>query len=82
MALKVLFFGRLRELAGDEERIFHPPPARVELLIAALAMEAPALGEALAAKGVKIAADHVYVDGSASLDGVGELAFMPPLSGG
>ncbi len=80
--MRVLLFGRLGDVAGWRERVFETVPADLSTLRADLASQDPALGEALAGLGVQTAVDQVLVRGEASLSGVAEVAFLPPMSGG
>jgi molybdopterin synthase sulfur carrier subunit len=79
---RVLLFGRLRDVAGWREREIDPIPATVSGLRAFLTAEDAALGEALAAKGVKVAVDKVVVREDVALAPGNEVAFLPPMSGG
>jgi sulfur-carrier protein len=80
--MRVLLFGRLADVAGWRERVLDVPPAALSALRVALSKEDPALGEALAGPGVQAAVDQALVRGEAALDGVSEVAFLPPMSGG
>ena len=80
--MRVLLFGRLADIAGWRERTIDPPAANLSALQALLGREDAALGEALAAKGVRAASDKVMVRGDAPLAPGCEVAFMPPMSGG
>jgi molybdopterin synthase sulfur carrier subunit len=77
---RVLLFGRLSDLAGWREREVESP--FLSALRAKLAAEDGVLGEALAGPGVQVALDKVIVRGDAPLNGVTEVAFLPPMSGG
>ncbi|MBS0332878.1 MAG: MoaD/ThiS family protein [Proteobacteria bacterium] len=77
---RVLLFGRLADVAGWRERQFDCTSIRA--LQEALAVEDPALGEALAGKGVQVAVDQAIVRGDAALTAQSEVAFLPPMSGG
>lgn len=77
---RVLLFGALRDLAGWRERQIESPT--VSALRDLLATEDPALGEALAGKGVQVAIDQALVRGEAALTAASEVAFLPPMSGG
>lgn len=81
---RLLFFGRLRDVAGQSERDLELPPhvATVADLRAWLAESDAALGEALAARGIHVVVDSVIRAGDVSVLGAKEIAFMPPLSGG
>jgi len=80
--VRVLLFGRLRDVAGWREKAFEPSPPTLlvlrELLIAGDAI----LGAALAARGVRIAVDREIVTGDMVLSAGAEVAFMPAMSGG
>lgn len=82
MAARVLLFGRLRDVAGWRERLVDPTPATLDALKALLAKADPALGEALAGKGVQAAVDKAVVRGDIALASGVEVAFLPPMSGG
>jgi molybdopterin synthase sulfur carrier subunit len=79
---KVLMLGRLRDVAGWRERTLEAPPASLSALRALLAAEDPALGEALAGKGVQAAVNKALVRADAALAPGDEIAFLPPMSGG
>ncbi len=79
---RVLLFGRLADVAGWRDRVIEPPPASLSALRALIASLDPALGEALAGKGVQAAVDRVLVRGDVALAAGAEVAFMPPMSGG
>lgn len=79
---RVLLFGPLRDVAGWRERTLDPAPATLSALRDLLAGEDPALGEALARKGVQIALDQAIVRGDAAIAPGAEVAFLPPMSGG
>ena len=79
---KVLMLGRLRDVAGWRERTLDAPPATLSALRALLAREDPALGEALAGKGVQAAINKALVRADAALAPGDEIAFLPPMSGG
>ena len=80
--VRVLLFGRLRDVAGWRERSLEPAPATVSALIAMLAAEDSTLGEALAGKGVRFSVDKILASGDPALAGGMEIAFLPPMSGG
>ena len=79
---KVLMLGRLRDVAGWRERTLAAPPATLSALRALLAAEDPALGEALAGKGVQAAINKALVRSDAAIAVGDEIAFLPPMSGG
>jgi len=80
--MRVLFFGRLAELAGGRERSAPDTITTLGALVAHLTLADATLGEALAGKGVRAAVNKTIVSGNASLKAGDEIAFMPPLSGG
>lgn len=79
--MKVLLFGRLADIAGWRERSI-AEEGSVSQLIARLTSEDADLGAALVAKGVRVAIDKALIRGDAALAGAGEVAFLPPMSGG
>jgi molybdopterin synthase sulfur carrier subunit len=83
--LRILFFGRLGEIAGARE-VQRTPPAEVRSLADLrnwLASGDPMLGDALVREGVRVAVNHEIVrDASRILAAGDEIAFMSPLSGG
>lgn len=80
--MKVLLFGRLRDVAGWREKTLDAPPSTLADLRAMLTAVDPALGEALAGPGVQAAVDRAIVRGDCVLSPTAEVAFMPPMSGG
>lgn len=80
--MRVLLFGRLRDVAGWTERVLDPPPASLEALRTLISSDHAALGEALRAPGVMTAVDLAIVRGDVPLSRHMEVAFMPPMSGG
>jgi molybdopterin synthase sulfur carrier subunit len=79
---RVLLFGRLADIAGWREREIDPLPDSLCGLRDLLGRDDAALAEALAGRGVRAALDKALAAGEASLAGVREVAFMPPMSGG
>lgn len=79
---RVLMLGRLRDVAGWRERTLDPPPATLSALRALLAKDDPALGEALAGKGVQTALNKALTREDAPIGPCDEIAFLPPMSGG
>ena len=77
---RVLLFGPLRDLAGWRERDIEAPD--LATLRSLIANDDPALGEALAGKGVQVAVDQAIVRADAPLAAQSEVAFLPPMSGG
>jgi molybdopterin synthase sulfur carrier subunit len=82
LGLKVLLFGRLADLAGWREVTIDSPPASLNQLIDHLAAGHSDLAEALAAKTTRYALNKDMVTKDVRLPAHGELAFLPPLSGG
>ena len=80
--IRVLLFGRLRDVAGWRETAIEPAPATLAGLKALIAGRWPELAEALAGPGVQAAIDRGLVRGDAPLRQGAEVAFMPPMSGG
>lgn len=80
MALRLVFLGKLADLAGSGERMADPVPS-IASLVAGLE---PALAGALSAAKVKVAVNGRLVADRATFtlrDG-DEVAFLPPVSGG
>jgi sulfur-carrier protein len=80
--IRVLLFGRLRDVAGWRERVVDPAPASLFALKNLLAAEDLALGEALVGPGVQAAVDKALVRGDVALTAGAEVAFLSPMSGG
>jgi molybdopterin converting factor subunit 1 len=79
--VKVLFFGRLKEVAGGAEEIVDlAPGARIEELFASFVVRQPDLarfrGSLVASRNQEFAA------WSTPLHSGDEIAFLPPVSGG
>lgn len=86
MSGRVLFFGKLREIAGAGE-IGLPAAAEgqpVSQLSALLTRGNPALLEALSHASVRVAINHEIVARGADprVPSGSEVAYMPPMSGG
>lgn len=82
--VRLLFFGRLGDVAGVSE-IDVAPPAEVTSLDALrswLGHGNPALAEALAHPSVKVAVDGTLVHADEGVSNASEIAFLPPVSGG
>jgi molybdopterin synthase sulfur carrier subunit len=79
---RILLFGPLRDVAGWRERELNPVPKTLSALRALLSAEDPALGAALAGRGVQTAVDKALVRGDVNLTPGMEVAFLPPMSGG
>lgn len=81
MKVRVLYFASLSDRAGvTGESLEIAPGTTVELLWTELVHRHPGLAEARTRPAV--ACDMVYSDWDRSLDGVEEVAFLPPVSGG
>jgi molybdopterin synthase sulfur carrier subunit len=81
---RVLFFGRLRDIAGVAQiEVSLPPHIRdVADVRAWLGERDGALGVALGEPGVRVAVDRTFAGDDASVNEAREVAFMSPLSGG
>ncbi|MBN8605462.1 MAG: MoaD/ThiS family protein [Caulobacterales bacterium] len=82
---RLLFFGRLRDVTGFAERDLELPRdiATIADLRAFLSASDPDLGEAIAARGVRVAVNQSFcLNDLESVCDAREIAFMPPLSGG
>lgn len=82
---RLLFFGRLRDVAGRGERVVTVPDSveTVADLRAWLMAEDAELGAALHTRGVHVVVDHIICNrDTQTVRGASEIAFMPPLSGG
>jgi molybdopterin converting factor subunit 1 len=81
LTLRVLYFASLRDRAGRrEETVSLPPPADVAALWARLQEMHPRLKEVTVRP--MVACDRAYAAWDRTLDGVEEVAFLPPVSGG
>lgn len=82
--MRVLFFGRLGEVAGTSETGLDLPAevASLSALRSLLGRGNPALGEALAQPSVRVAVDGTIAHGDALPHRTSEIAFLPPVSGG
>lgn len=78
--VRVLLFGRLRDVAGWRERTVESPS--LYSLRAELSRLQPELGAAIARPGVQVAIDKALVRSDAALRAGAEVAFLPPMSGG
>ena len=76
MAIRVLFLGRLRDAAGEDERTV-PAQATVDELIVSFE---PELAAALRSDKVRVAVNGVL--GATGVADGAEVAFLPPVSGG
>lgn len=82
MAVRVLMFGPLQDIAGWRERSITDAPATLFALRSELSRADPRLAAALARPGVQVALDKAVVRGDAPLAAGAEVAFLPPMSGG
>ena len=81
VSIEVRFFASLVEPAGGSELTLQVPPSLdVEGLWQLLVERQPALGRV--AFRPLVACDQVYADWDRRLEGVREVAFLPPVSGG
>jgi len=80
--MRVLFFGRLAELAGGRERTVPDTIATLSDLHAFLSESDAHLRGALTAKGIRVAVNKTIITGDTTLSPGDEIAFMSPLSGG
>lgn len=80
---KLLFFGRLGDLAGGIERsVTLSEPYQVSALIDVLEAGDRLLGSALLDPKVRYALNGAMVGADALVEDGDELAFLPPVSGG
>mgnify|MGYP001239258012 CR=1 FL=1 len=79
---RVLFLGRLRDVAGVREMELAVKVESLADLRDMIARENPALGQALREPGVRVAINRVFAETDGPLAEADEIAFMPPLSGG
>lgn len=81
MKIRILFFASLKDRAGTaEETVDLPEGADVAAAWNAAVARHPALGELRSRPAA--ACDMAYVGWDRSLEGVVEVAFLPPVSGG
>lgn len=80
--IRVLLFGRLRDVAGWGDTVIDTTPASLIALKRLIGDRWPELSEALKGPGVQAAIDRALVRGDAPLRAGAEVAFMPPMSGG
>lgn len=79
--VKVLFFGRLREIAGRaEETVEVTPGSRIEDLFASLVARRPELAQYRAS--LVASRNQEFAPWSTPVDAGDEIAFLPPVSGG
>jgi sulfur-carrier protein len=81
--MRVLFFGRLRDLAGVAEFDAPEPQLTLAHLRDWIADKNTALASALDHASIRIAVDQkIITRRDIELHGAREVAFMPPMSGG
>ena len=79
--VRVLFFGRLKEVAGAaEESVELKPGSRIEELFASLVARQPEF--ASYRRSVVASRNQEFAAWSTPLDSGDEIAFLPPVSGG
>lgn len=81
---RLLFFGRLSDLAGGRVKDFGLPAGCREIssLINVLTAADQVLGEALNEPSVRIAVNEKMAARDAAISDSDEIAFLPPASGG
>ena len=85
MTIRVLYFAWVRERIGRAEEEIEPPAgiATVAELTAWLAGRGETYAYAFANPNViRAAIDRTHVRGDAKIEGAGEIAFFPPMTGG
>ena len=85
MPVKILYFAWVREKTGKAEEVLDLPPnvETVADLVGWLKQRGPEYADAFAQPGVvRAAIDQQHVRPDASLRGVREIAFFPPVTGG
>ncbi len=80
--IKILFFGRLSDVSETLTCALPHGVSTINALSSWLGEENAALGEALSAKGNRIAKNQQIVAVDAPISDGDEIAFMSPLSGG
>lgn len=77
--MRVAYYGRLAEAAGVRSEVIVDAPATVGALRAILAARGAGIGDV---SKVRALVDDVLVGEDHALAGVGEVGFLPPVSGG
>ena len=77
--MRVAYYGRLAEAAGVRSEVIVDAPATVGALRAMLAARGAGIGDV---SKVRALVDDVLVGEDHALVGVGEVGFLPPVSGG
>lgn len=82
--MKIQFFGRLLDAAGEAERVVDVPPevTDAESLRIWLGVDNPALLKSLRHPSVRLIVNDALVHGNPALRREDEVAFFPPVSGG
>lgn len=81
---RVLFFGKLGDLAGGREREVSLPREVKDVsgLIDVIAEEDSVLAEALKEISVRVVVNEEMAGPATAISGSDEIAFLPPVSGG
>ena len=85
MTIKILYFASVRERVGKPEEEIEPPAgiATVSQLMTWLAAQGEQYAYAFAnPKVIRAAIDRKHVRSDARIEGAGEIAFFPPMTGG
>ena len=85
MTIKVLYFASVRERVGKPEEEIEPPAgiATVSQLMTWLAARGEQYAHAFEnPKVIRAAIDRKHVRSDARIEGAGEIAFFPPMTGG
>jgi molybdopterin synthase sulfur carrier subunit len=85
VSIKVRYFAWVRERVGKAEEELEPPPGiiTVDQLMTWLAAKGEAYAYAFEnPKVIRAAIDRSHVRAVARIDGAGEIAFFPPMTGG
>jgi len=85
VTIKVLYFASVRERVGKPEEQIEPPAgiATVGQLMTWLAARGEQYAYAFEnPKAIRAAIDRKHVRSDATIDGAGEIAFFPPMTGG
>ena len=85
MTIKVLYFASVRERVGKPEELIEPPAgiATVSQLMTWLAARGEEYAHAFEnPKVIRAAIDRKHVRTDARIEGAGEIAFFPPMTGG
>lgn len=85
LAIELLYFAWVREAIGKDGETVEPPGSAETVgdLVDWLAAKGDGYAEALTAQDkLRVAVDQVFAGFDAPLDGVGEIAIFPPVTGG